>query len=607
MVIDLKDAVPFLTWFPYALRDWVLVVSLIALIATLVGWLVSAFRHGPIRAFAITGKAWYVGVGDLLSISPRRVMALSRLTIKESIRHRVAVVVVFAIFTLILLYAGWFLDPKSINPALLYLDFVLSATSFLVLVTVLFLSTLSLPADIKNRTLYTVVTKPVRMSEIVLGRLFGITAIGVFLLVVMGLISYVFVYRNLSHTHALVTENLSAAEGSIPDQPPTLTGRTSYSNNHSHIVTISPEGKSRMEPEQGHWHSITIEQEGDKTVYNVGPEEGMMMARVPIYGKLTFRDRGGQPAEKGISVGKEWTYRSYFEGGTLAAAVWTFQGVTPEAFPDGLPIELNISIYRTYTGEITKGVPGSLSLRNPKTGKMVEALIFSAKDFVVDTHVIDREITSSKGEKLDLFKDLTDNGTVEIWLRCIAPAQYFGAAQADLHLRAPDGYYTLNFIKGYAGIGLQMMLLIGLGVLFSTFLSGPVAFLATAGMLVGGMFYEHLYAVAFQQTVSGGEVFGGGPFESMLRIVTQENIVTDLDPSLRAMVVQTLDRLAEPLMQVAALLLPDFRRFSFTDYVANGYDIPLGQLLKFTCRTLAFIVPTFVAGLFCLKTREIAQ
>ena len=124
------------------------------------------------------------------------------------------------------------------------------------------------------------------------------------------------------------------------------------------------------------------------------------MARVPIYGKLSFRDRAGQPAEKGVSVGKEWTYRSYFEGGTLAAAVWTFDGITEEAFPEGLPIELSISIFRTYTGQIEKGVPASLSLRNPKTGKTVEVRIFAAKDYVLDTQFIPREIISPSGEKL---------------------------------------------------------------------------------------------------------------------------------------------------------------------------------------------------------------
>jgi hypothetical protein len=605
MIIDLSDAASFLSWFPWALADWLLTVVLIALTVTVVGWVIAAIRHGPIRALAITGHVWYAGAADLLSTSPRRVMALTWLAVKESIRRRV--IVVFAIFILVLLYAGWFLDPKSTNPALLYLRFVLTATSYLVLVMALFLSTLSLPADIKNRTLHTVVTKPVRMGEIVLGRILGFMVIGTFLLAVMGLISYGFVYRGLSHTHELAADNLHPAENPGSTAEPTLTGRTSYAHNHSHVVTISPSGEYRIEPEQSHTHSLEMRKDGDKTVYTVGPEEGLLMARVPIYGKLSFRDRAGQPAAKGVSVGKEWTYRSYFEGGTLAAAVWTFDGVTPEAFPDGLPIEMKISIYRTYTGEITKGVPGSLSLRNPKTGKTVEVRIFPAKDYVIDNQFIPREIVGSKGEKYDLFKDFVADSSVEVWLRCVAPAQYFGAAQADMYLRAPDGYFALNFAKGYAGIWLQMMLLIGLGVMFSTFLSAPIAILATAGVLLGGFFHQFLYEVAYQQTITGGKFYGGGPFESMLRMITQENIVSDLEPSLHAMVVQTLDRLAEPFMRAAVMLVPDFGRYSFSDYVAYGFNIPGDQLLKFAFRMLAFVIPVFVAGLFCLKTREVAQ
>ena len=93
----------------------------------------------------------------------------------------------------------------------------------------------------------------------------------------------------------------------------------------------------------------------------------------------------------------------------------------------------------------------------------------------------------------------------------------------------------------------------------------------------------------------------------MFRMITQDNITFELEPNLRTMVVQTLDRLAEPLMPVAAMLVPDFSRFSFSDYVAYGFNIPGDQILKFTFRMLAFVVPVFVAGLFCLKTREVAQ
>jgi hypothetical protein len=339
----------------------------------------------------------------------------------------------------------------------------------------------------------------------------------------------------------------------------------------------------------------------------VGREEDMLMARVPIYGKLTFRDRAGQPAAKGINVGKEWTYRSYFEGGSLAAAIWTFSGVTPEAFPDGLPIELTISVYRTYTGKITEGIRASLSLRNPKTGKTAEVETFPAQDYVIDSHFIPRKL-NIKGENLDLFKDFVDDdGQVEIWLRSLAPMQYFGSAQADMYLRAADGNFEFNFLKGYAGIWLQMSLLVSLGVLFSTFLSGPVAILATMGVLLGGFFHSFLYEVAYQQTTTGGQVYGGGPFESMYRMITQDAITLELEQNLRTMVVQTLDRLAESLMRVAVMLVPDFGRYSFSDYVAYGFNIPGEQLLKFFFRMLAYVLPVLIAAMFCMKTREVAR
>ena len=67
----------------------------------------------------------------------------------------------------------------------------------------LFISAFSLPTDIKNRTIHTVVTKPVRSGEIVLGRIVGFTLIGTALLVIMGVCSYVFVVRSLDHTHEI--------------------------------------------------------------------------------------------------------------------------------------------------------------------------------------------------------------------------------------------------------------------------------------------------------------------------------------------------------------------------------------------------------------------
>ena len=85
--------------------------------------------------------------------------------------------------------------------------------------------------------------------------------------------------------------------------------------------------------EQGHTAHADVRRDGDKATYQLGPAEGMLVARVPVYGKLAFRDRTGKPAEKGINVGDEWTYRSFIEGGTLAAASGPSRESPKSAFP----------------------------------------------------------------------------------------------------------------------------------------------------------------------------------------------------------------------------------------------------------------------------------
>ena len=600
MVIDLNDVIPFFHWLPGALLYWLVIVAIVTGIATVVAWLVAAVRHGPIVAMRLTWRLLCGAVDDLVHMSPRRVAALAWLSIKESIRRRV--VIVFIVFIVILSFAGWFLDPGSINPGRLYLSFVLTATSYLLLLLALFLSTLSLPADIKNRTLHTVVTKPVRASEIVLGRILGFAAVGTCLLVFMGVTCYVFVERGLSHTHQLTADDLRPLQSGPAGEPAGLQGYTSRANRHRHKVIIDPSGEGRLEMEQGHWHRLTVHKEGDKVSYQIGPPEGMLLARVPIYGKLSFRDRKGQVEAHGLNTGDEWTYRSYIEGGTLAAMVWKFQGVSEKDFPRGLPVEMTIGIFRTHKGNIEKGVPGSLAVRNPQTGEKVDVRIFEAKEYVTDVQFIPRQLHTADGQPRDLFRDLVDDkGEVEIWLSCVVPQQYFGAAQGDLYLRAGDASFPLNFAKGYLGIWLQMMLVIGLGVMFSTFLSGPVALMTTLGTLIGGLSHEFMFKLAMGQT------YGGGPAESFIRMLTQDAVTVEMEPGLRTATAQTVDALTQFWMRLMAAVIPDFGHFSFADYVAYGFNISGDTALTFTCRAMAYLLPVFVAGYLCLKTREVAK
>jgi ABC-type transport system involved in multi-copper enzyme maturation permease subunit len=600
---------PFTTWLPPSVVYWLVAVASVAVGGVLIGWLFAAVRQGPLAALRTTGQVLAAGAADLLRLSPRRVLALSWLVVKESIR-RPYVLVVLCLFLLIPLHAGWFEPPEIRNPARYYIESMLSASGLLVLLFVLLLSALSLPGDFKHQTLHTVVTKPVRPSEVVLGRILGLTAVGTFLLVIMGPISWGVVVRQLSHRHELSDAELRL-EPAAAGQPAIRKGRTSREHGHQHDVVIDASGRGRLQMAQGHWHELTIHQSGGKSTYQIGPPQGQLVARVPIYGKLRFTDPEGKPTEKGVNTGDEWTYRSYIAGGTLASAIWTFDGITEEnfpkaRFPNGLPLEMTIEVFRTYKGktddpENIPGIVGILAVRNPQTGTKVDAKIFEAKEYTTDVRYIPFELQTPEGRTLDLFEDLVADGKLEVWLRCAEPAQYFGVAQPDVYFRARNASFTLNFAKGYLGIWLQMLLVIGLGVMFSTFLSGPIALLATGAMLLAGLVLE------FISRLAAGLIPGGGPVEALIRLVTHQNVVSEMEPGARTTVAKMSDSVLTFLLKLVAAVMPAFGRFSFSDYVAYGYDVSANLALQSACRAMAFLLPVFVAGYFFLKLREIAK
>jgi hypothetical protein len=498
-----------------------------------------------------------------------------------------------------------FLDVKNSNPARVYLSFVLGTTNYLVLLMALFLSTFSIPNDIKNRTIYTVVTKPIRAGEIVLGRTLGFVAVGTVMLLAMGLISYVFVRGSLYHDHAMAVADLA-------EDPATKvrTGQTSFEKHHRHTVTVDADGKARTNFVHGHEHDVQIV--GDEV--RIGPPKGHLIARAPVYGKLAIFDREGRLTDKGINVGNEWDYRGFIEGGppggvSKAAAVWTFEGVSAEKYPQGLPLEMTIRVFRSYKGDIEQGVLGEIVLRNPDPAAPVKRsgpILFTSKEYQADFHLIPRELNSESGSgrgKIDLFGDLVSpDGRLEVEIRCVEPAQYFGVAQPDVYLRPADSTFELNFAKAYLSIWLQMLLVTSFGVTLSTFLSGAVAMMGTLSAVIVGLFGEDVRKVATGQTE------GGGPIESTIRIVTQQNVMTDLEgvAPIVGKIIEGLDAVLMRTLQAATYALPDYNQFNTVMYVADGYSIFPDLVAQQVTMALVYFLVVMIVGYFCLKTREIA-
>ncbi len=156
----------------------------------------------------------------------------------------------------------------------------------------------------------------------------------------LGLVSYVFVTRGLNHQHEVASIS--------QDQK---TGETDYSAFHSHKFKLGPDGKGVTDEEKGHRHTVTAVEENGKTKYVVGPPQGDLAAKIPIYGKLTYTDRQGE-VNKGLNVGYMSEYRKFIAGGSLSSAIWRFENVKQSDFPDGLNIEMNLEAFRTFKGDI---------------------------------------------------------------------------------------------------------------------------------------------------------------------------------------------------------------------------------------------------------------
>lgn len=605
MVIE-EDIPPFLTWLGPAVRDYAVSVAILGVVIAAGCWLVQTLLLGPV----VAGDRVYRGIvdvaRDIAATSWRRTWALARLAVQESLRRHV--LVVLGLFALIMVFAGWFLDPASVNPGRLRVEFILAATNFLVCAVTLLLAVFSLPADFKAKAIQTVTTKPARSGEIVLGRILGFAVVGTGLLAVMGIAGWAFVTRGVAHSHGVDAGSMVEVrndEGTVTGYE----GWTSLDHGHRHRVRLDADGSGVAETERGHDHTIRATGGGRHVVED---PEGVLEARRPLRGQLSFLGRNGVPMPRGISVGDEWAYRSYIEGGTLAAAIWSFDGVSERDFPAGLPLEIEVHVFRTHKGRIDRGISGSLRVRNPVTRVQSEPLVFIAREAVLDRHPLPRRLAAAAADggrrEVDLFEEFVADGRVDVILQCLEPGQYYGVAQADCYLRAGDGSFALNYAKSCLGIWFQMLLLTALGVVFSTVVAGPVALFAALAMLLVGQFRDFIFKL-FTSQVSGdtAQAPGGGPIESFYRIVTQASITAELDKSAAVLWMKAIDTVLLAPLRLAAGLFPSLSALDTSAYVAGGFDIPLRLVAMDAAETVGYLAVLVVAGALFFRGREVGS
>jgi hypothetical protein len=113
----------------------------------------------------------------------------------------------------------------------------------------------------------------------------------------------------------------------------------------------------------------------------------------------------------------------------------------------------------------------------------------------------------------------------------------------------------------------------------------------------------------FESQVTGDAKIapGGGPIESLYRIVTQMSITLELDPTPAVQVMKLADTVLLAPMQVAAGLFPSLSTLGTSNFVASGFDIPFDLIASHAMETAGYVVAFCVAATFCLRAREVAS
>ncbi|TXT29824.1 MAG: hypothetical protein FD138_2371 [Planctomycetota bacterium] len=199
------DIKPFLLFsdFDNGILHWLRVFGGFAGVIFAATVLISLGIYGVAGPVAVMGRVRQ-GLHDFFNLSLKRIKAIAWLTIIEAVRRKA--LLVFVVFAFLMMFAGWFLDSTlradlQVKNAV---SFALTTVSWLTIPVLLLLSCWGIPEDIRVRSMHTVVTKPVRRNEIVMGRILGFATVAAGVVALMGVIGYVWIRRQIPDNASLI-------------------------------------------------------------------------------------------------------------------------------------------------------------------------------------------------------------------------------------------------------------------------------------------------------------------------------------------------------------------------------------------------------------------
>lgn len=554
-------------------------------------------------------------------LAGRRIWAMARLSLKEAVRSRV--VLVFGAMAIIFLFADWFVPFKPEDQVRNYVRVVYWSMAPLFILTAGLLGAFSIPNDVKSQAIHTIVTKPVEKFEIVLGRFLGY---GVLLSVGM------FVLTSVSLLYVLRGVHPEAAKESLKARVPI------FSSDLWFWGTEKAGEKTRK--------GSSVGREWEYRSYIAGAHATQPNAPKQ-YAVWSFQELPGDYDPQTRPVRFEFTFDIFrlIKGEEAKGIYCTF------TFADGrlsVPeIEERLRLHDQKANDLLLLVNQAVDARKAKAGadgkdiegfrkqelKRAEEQLISEFGLYVAAglEVTDYHTQSPGGDDEEareriasrlafLFKELEKRDAAKprqpgedgktppalsifVNVDRTSPTQMLGVAKRDLYVLASERPFWINFLKGVVGMWFTTLLVLGVAVACSTYLSGVISWIATMFLFGAGLVSPYV------QEIAEGRNVGGGPVESIQRIFERQPLGVPLEDTPTTSVLRAADDVYRWWLRQFLTIIPDVGRFDLHDYVANGFDISWIQvlLLDNLVPLLGYLLPLAVLAFYLMKYREIAN
>jgi hypothetical protein len=536
-----------------------------------------------------------------LRFRARRIWALARLSFKEALRSRI--LWGFSSFLLVLLFASWFVDYKPENQVRNYVWVIYTAMGLLLLIASGLLAAFSIPADIRNQTIHTIVTKPVERFEIVLGRFLGYMVLMTLVLGFMTSVGLLYLLRQIDQ---------EAIEESLHARAP-LYGELQFHSNDPRF--------------QGD----NVGREWDYRRYIAGGP-GSSQRAIWIYKQdqlpAEFRSRT-DPVRFEFSFDIFRTLKGEEGKGVFCSFVFLGPNFDRTREPeyrqqrDEARRLLHNTDRRRLVQDVSQVIRGT-----PPTEAEVERFQADTSPAAAE-NLIDRLLaekfgiyeipslvvvdyhTQSVTVPAELFHDGPPGAIsgpsparhdLEVRVKCESGGQYVGMARYDFYLLSGDGSFAINFFKGAIGLWLRIALVVAVAVALSTYLSGLIASICTACLYLAGTVKDYIQSVVDKTNV------GGGPIESFQRLITHQPIAAQLPSNPATDFARWADVGYRFVLRIFLNLFPNVEPLDWSRYVSEGFSIAGGEMVLLNAVLLAgYLLPCALLAYYLIRSREIAS